>query len=332
VLVNPVGGKGEALQIWKKVAPIFEQGGLRVKLLVTDHQNHGLEFARDTGREDMLENEKGLLVVVGGDGMLHEVVCGITERTDSVDLLEKMSFGIIPGGSGNGLAKSVLHANNLDMDPINAAFIIAKMHASPRRLDTATYTTCDGASHPSFLSFEYGTIADVDIGSERFRCIGSARFTVEGICRIFAPRRYRGRLSYLKEDVEAGQSPLPPLSEPIPENESWVTVEQDWCLIWPMNVQWAAGDARVAPDASFDDGKLTIVAVPKIGRLKMAELMLSWEDASHSKMKDVEFIKTSAFRLEPVYPDTGVLAVDGEVVPFGPIQAQVNAGMLRLVS
>lgn len=37
----------------------------------------------------------------------------------------------------------------------------------------------------SFLSVTWGIIADIDIESERFRKLGNARFTVEGLYKIF---------------------------------------------------------------------------------------------------------------------------------------------------
>lgn len=50
------------------------------------------------------------IVVAGGDGILFEVVNGLMERPDWSAICSQIKLGIIPCGSGNGLAKSIAHA------------------------------------------------------------------------------------------------------------------------------------------------------------------------------------------------------------------------------
>ena len=52
----------------------------------------------------------GGIVVAGGDGILFEVINGIMERPDWSTMFSQLKFGIIPCGSGNGLAKSIAYA------------------------------------------------------------------------------------------------------------------------------------------------------------------------------------------------------------------------------
>lgn len=55
---------------------------------------------------NILKWSKGI-IVIGGDGVLYEVINGIMERPDWKNIIKMIPFGIIPGGSGNGLAKSL---------------------------------------------------------------------------------------------------------------------------------------------------------------------------------------------------------------------------------
>jgi len=55
-------------------------------------------------------------------------------------------------------------------------------------------------SYLSFLVQLWAVLADIDIESERLRCMGNARFTVQGVIRAMALRRYRGRFSYYSYD------------------------------------------------------------------------------------------------------------------------------------
>ena len=47
------------------------------------------------------------MIAIGGDGVLFEMINGVMERPDWKLIINTIPFGIIPGGSGNGLAKSL---------------------------------------------------------------------------------------------------------------------------------------------------------------------------------------------------------------------------------
>ena len=49
----------------------------------------------------------------------------------------------------------------------------------------------------AFLSVTWGMVSDVDIESEKYRCLGETRFLIGTIEKIIGLRKYRGRLSYL---------------------------------------------------------------------------------------------------------------------------------------
>ena len=75
----------------------------------------------------------------------------------------------------------------------------------------------------SFLSVAWGFVSDVDIESERYRGLGSARFTLGTLVRLASLRSYKGRLSYLPPAVVSPspdvtpQPPRRPLSRSITE-------------------------------------------------------------------------------------------------------------------
>lgn len=61
----------------------------------------------------------------------------------------------------------------------------------------------------AFLSVTWGMVSDVDIESEKYRCLGETRFLVGTIARIIGLRKYRGRLSYLPADyINRGENNL----------------------------------------------------------------------------------------------------------------------------
>lgn len=105
VILNPKSGKGKAREIFQqRVAPIFLEAELNYELHVTKRAN----FAREFVRTKNIYQWRGI-VVVGGDGIYFEVVNGLFERPDWLKAFEETAIGIIPCGSGNGLARSIAH-------------------------------------------------------------------------------------------------------------------------------------------------------------------------------------------------------------------------------
>ena len=70
-----------------------------------------------------------------GDGLVSEVVNGLMARPDWQQVVAKVTLGHIPGGSGNGVARSILAAAGERFNINNAAFLICK--GNSRKIDLA---------------------------------------------------------------------------------------------------------------------------------------------------------------------------------------------------
>lgn len=223
-------------------------------------------------------------------------------------------MGILPGGSGNGLAKSILHAANEPYGYESAAFLIAKGGISP--VDISVISTPQH-TYFSFLSLAWGLISDIDIESEYLRCMGNDRFTAHAIVRAVALRKYRGTLWYLPDsagsvprgaaasdaevkvsDVEAGALEskateghkldhflCPPLSQAVPSN--WQCVSGNFVTIWGMNITHASLDTLPAPDAKLCDGYIQLLVVRDCGRVATIRMLLGLEDGTVCTMQHV---------------------------------------------
>ncbi|KAF0045463.1 hypothetical protein F2P81_001992 [Scophthalmus maximus] len=220
LLVNPFSGRGQAMQ-WCQthILPMIREANISYNLIQTERQNH----ARELIREISLPEWDGI-VIVSGDGLLHEVINGLMERPDW-ELAIKIPVSILPCGSGNALAGSVNHHAGYDMclrEPLllNCCFLLCRGGVRP--MDLVSVTTSPAPSNNSrtaapkrlfsFLSVAWGFVSDVDIESERYRGLGSARFTLGTLVRIASLRSYKGRLSYLPPSlVTTSPDTTPPL-------------------------------------------------------------------------------------------------------------------------
>lgn len=85
MLVNPVGGKGGAVELYKtQVAPILQQASIESEVVVTEFHFHGREIAAK-----MPLNSYDCVVAVGGDGMLFEILQGLMGCSDWQEVIKQ---------------------------------------------------------------------------------------------------------------------------------------------------------------------------------------------------------------------------------------------------
>ncbi|XP_056863888.1 sphingosine kinase 1-like [Raphanus sativus] len=170
VFVNPFGGKKTARKIFlEEVKPLFDVCSCSTYVQETKYQLHAKEMVRSID----LSKYDGI-VCVSGDGVLVEVVNGLLERADWRTAL-KLPIGMVPAGSGNGMIKSLLDPVGLSCSAASATVSIIRGHR--RSLDVATISQ-GTTKFFSVLMLAWGLVADIDIESEKFRWMGSARFDV----------------------------------------------------------------------------------------------------------------------------------------------------------
>lgn len=106
VLLNPKSGSGKAREVFQqRVVPLLIEAEIAYDLYVTKYANFAREFVRT---RDIYGWRS--ITVVGGDGIYYEVLNGLCERSDWEQALDAIPIGIIPCGSGNGLAKTISHS------------------------------------------------------------------------------------------------------------------------------------------------------------------------------------------------------------------------------
>ncbi|ETW10223.1 hypothetical protein, variant 1 [Aphanomyces invadans] len=338
VIINPASGQSKGVKLFQKVEAFFAHSSINVTKLLTERSGHATELA--TSIDHTLYDA---LVVVGGDGVIYEVIQGLMKRPDWSEVIQT-PLAILPAGGGNGLAKSLTEASGEKYSFETCAYLAIK--GQPQALDLAT---ARGKSTESFifLSLSWAFMAETDLESEKFRFAGSQRFTISALSKIMSGKTWSGSFSYLEPpadevvpkywddvDAKAGAAPkltlLPPSVED-PKPETWKTIEGDFSLFWAMNTAWAATDGLVAPSAELDDGFMHVVIMP--GRVSKAEYMsvlLSIDSGGHVEKPSVQVIKTRAFEVKA--PMSDIMMVDGERFDGGFCQVEVHRGMARVLA
>ncbi|EXB51817.1 Sphingosine kinase 1 [Morus notabilis] len=342
VFVNPFGGKKSASKIFSdQVKPLLEDADIQLTLQETKYQLHAKEVAKTMD----LSKYDGI-VCVSGDGILVEIVNGLLERGDWETAI-KTPLGVVPAGTGNGMAKSLLDSVGEPCAVFNAVLAIIRGHKRP--LDVTTILQGE-TKFFSVLMLAWGLIADIDIESEKYRWMGSARLDFYGLQRVFSLRKYNGRISFVpapgfegygeptsyKSETTSKQNVGGPTEvEPVklqrhgyqgPDSDlhimDWRTINGPFVSVWLHNVPWGSENTMAAPQAKFSDGYIDLIIMRDCPKLALLSLMGELNNGNHVNSPYVTYLKVKAFILEPgpLAEDPtreGIIDSDGEVLARG---------------
>lgn len=118
VIVNPHSGKKTGINMYDTILrPMLEQAGIAHDCLVTTHANHAEErMEKQSSTSDFRDISKySGMVLIGGDGTIHEVLQGIHQRTDRDTILQRLKLGTIGGGTSNGFSASLAYASKVSV-------------------------------------------------------------------------------------------------------------------------------------------------------------------------------------------------------------------------
>ena len=196
VLSNPKGGKGDAPKYTQEIVlPLIKDRNIDYDLLVTLRANQASHYVKNFPR---LLQRYSSIAIISGDGLVYEIYQGLMGRPDW-EYSCKLPIAIIPGGSGNGLAKSVTHFQNKeitsDTDYVRHC-ATNLVDGTPKPMDMSCIQTSNGDTHLSFLSFSWGFAAEVDIESEKIRFLGGARFAVWSVYKLLQMGSSKARVSF----------------------------------------------------------------------------------------------------------------------------------------
>ncbi|KAL3875800.1 hypothetical protein ACJMK2_033716 [Sinanodonta woodiana] len=193
VLINPHSGPGKAMQIFQNdVVPMLDEAEIKYDLIKTEYAGHASKLVKE---RNIYEWDG--IVIVSGDGLIYEVLNGLMQREDWQKAIN-VPIGCLPGGSGNALCCSINYSAGEPFKSnciLHSTFILIKHKVVP--MDLVVVQQPNLPPVYSFLAVTWGLIADIDYESEKYRAIGEARFTLQGLRRIFNLRVYKGRLSFL---------------------------------------------------------------------------------------------------------------------------------------
>ena len=304
VIVSSRSGSGKALKDWPEIAKLLKANQIDFSEKITEHASHAIELAR----EAVLEGYRRLLVI-GGDGALHEVLNGLYSQTEVSP--SEVTLGLIPVGSGNDWAR--LH--RIPNDYAKAAELIAAA-------DTHTHSQDVACVH---------TILQDGTPSTRYMVnIGGLGIDAE-VCQRFDQLKETGKTGdsqYLKCLLSGFVSYKPADFRVAVDGEE---LYRGPAISVALGIgKYCGGGMQQTPDAEPDDGLVNVTVVGRLSKQKFLSRVPSLFKGTLYKHPEV--VHTRGQVVEITADPFSYMEVDGESVGITPARVEVIPAGVKVVS
>lgn len=263
-IINPISGIGRQKTIEKNVEKYLDKSIFSPSFAYTQHPKHGTEIAFNAVKQNY-----EFIVAVGGDGSVNEIGKSLINTNSTL--------GIIPTGSGNGLARCL----NIPTKVKDAIVLLNSL--SIKTIDTAKL------NNDLFL----GTAG---IGFDAF------------ISHEFSNYGKRGFSSYIKLVLKKFKSYQPNTYTIHLDNK---TITPTALLITIANSNQYGNNAYIAPDSTLFDGFLRVVIIEKPPAYGISKLLYLLFNKKIHTSKYVSTYKTKSVTIEA---QKNIIHIDGEPI------------------
>ncbi len=267
-IINPVAGGGRAKALVSLIEEKMDKLKREYEIVLTKGPKEAIKLAED--KVDDFET----IVAVGGDGTVNEVARGLINKG-------KGTLGIIPGGTGNDLAKAL----NIPKDPSEALDILCK--GNIKLIDTGR------ANNYNFLNIgSIGFDADVVINNINIKKIIKSGISYV-ISVIYTLMHYKAKEVEITVDD--------------------VTIKDKILLLAVGNGKYYGGGLPILPNAILDDGSFDICLISNINKFKFLLLFPSIFKGNHIKYdKYLKLFRGKEVKVKS--NDKLNMNIDGEVI------------------
>ena len=264
-ILNPISGTHSKKEIPEIIEQTIDRELFDHQLILTEYAGHAAEIAKDCAARGI-----DIVVAVGGDGTVNEVARSIVHSDTAL--------GIIPCGSGNGLARHLMLPMNLK----KAIQIINRCE-----IHNLDYGVING--YPFFCTCGMGFDAFVSMK--------------------FAEAGKRGPITYVENVLREGLKYKPETYEIEDENGK---MRYKAFLISCANASQYGNNAYIAPQASMSDGLMDVIIMEPFDVLEAPQISIDMFNKTLDKSSKIKTFKCKKLRIHR--KEAGVIHFDGDPV------------------
>lgn len=270
LIINPISGTAAKAGIEEMASARLAPLGITLEPRYTTCSGDATRLAREA-----VEKGYQAVLAAGGDGTINEAaraLCG-----------SNVPLGIIPAGSGNGLARHVA----IPIDPEMSLDVIAARHVE---------------------AVDYGTVND-----NPFFCTMGVGFDA-AVSHRFARQSRRGKMMYLKSAIDEYANYRP---EQYTLSCNGDIITDRAFLVAVANASQYGNNAYIAPQASITDGLLDVTIIHAGNPLQTAQMGIDMMTGYINNNVLIETFRTPSVVI--YRRDRGPAHVDGEPIVMGNI-------------
>ena len=264
-IINPISGSVKKNNIPDIIEETIDKSLFNYSIRETEKAGHAAEIAYEAQ-----QNGIDVVVAVGGDGTVNEVARSIVHSNTAL--------GIIPCGSGNGLARHLL----LPMDPKKSVEIINRC---------------------VIHDLDYGIINEIP-----FFCTCGMGFDAF-ISMKFAEAGKRGPVTYIENVLREGLTYKPETYHI--EDETGTLIRKAF-LIACANASQYGNNAYIAPQASMSDGLLDVIIMEPFDVLEAPQVAIEMMNKTLDKNQKIKTFRTKHIHIHR--EKEGYIHYDGDPV------------------
>ena len=283
-VVNPISGTQGKKAILKWIDERLDRSIYDYSIVNTEYAGHATQIAATA-----VQNKVDVVVAIGGDGTINEIARSLVHT--------QTALGIIPCGSGNGLARHL----QIPMDPKAAIDILNQ-----------GYLNC----------IDYGKINNIP-----FFCTCGVGFDAF-VSLKFADSGKRGLLTYLENTLHESLTYQPETYEI--ENEEG-TVKYKAFLIACGNASQYGNNAYIAPQASLTDGLMDVTILEPFTVLEVPNLSFQLFNKTIDQNSRIKTMRAKKIKIHRA--KEGVLHFDGDPLMAGKeLEIEIIPSGLHVIS
>lgn len=267
-VVNPISGTHGKEFILRLIEKELNHSIYDYSIRKTEYAGHAFEIAAQAAAE-----HTDIVVAIGGDGTINEIGRALIHTNTAM--------GIIPCGSGNGLARHL----HIPMEPKGAINVL-----NAGNVKTIDYGIID--NHPFFCTCGVGFDAFVSLK--------------------FADSGKRGLLTYLENTLHESLTYQPETYE---IENSTGTVRYKAFLIACANASQYGNNAYIAPQASLTDGMMDITVLEPFTVLDVPSLSFQLFNRTLDQNSRIKTMKDKSIIIHRA--QEGVFHFDGDPMMGG---------------
>jgi YegS/Rv2252/BmrU family lipid kinase len=282
-LLNPISGIGKKGDLPSLIKRHLSEH--KYELRYTEYRKHGEEIAHSE------KSNFDAIIAIGGDGTVNEIASALANS--------QCALGIIPAGSGNGLARHL-------KIPLNTKSAIERINNfKPQIYDSGTV-------NQNFFA-------------------GTCGFGFDGyIAECFDKYPKRGFLSYAKL-IASEYGKYEPKHFIITTKAG--KIEQKALICAVANSSQFGNGFTISPSSDMQDGKMELILITKfpfIGTMAVGTRFFTQSIHKSKYFKSIEI--TDAIQIECVNTDESFYHLDGEPYKtIGPFEIKINPQNLLIL-